>query len=85
MAIFFSFSRINNKFAIVCTVGVRGILYTWILLWAEKSAGPQSGKIFRWIPKNAGDLKKHRIQDSEKPNHWSLPVPIAVAHLPNGL
>ena len=34
--------------------------HTWILLWAEKSAGPQSGKIFRRIPKkNAGDLKKH--------------------------
>ena len=25
--------------------------HTWILLWAEKSAGPQSGKIFRRIPK----------------------------------
>ena len=25
--------------------------YTWILLWAEKSAGPQSGKFFRRIPK----------------------------------
>ena len=24
--------------------------YTWILLWAEKSAGPQSGQIFRRIP-----------------------------------
>ena len=27
------------------------VCYTWILLWAEKSAGPQSGKIFRRIPK----------------------------------
>ena len=25
--------------------------YTWILLSAEKSAGPQSGKFFRRIPK----------------------------------
>ena len=80
----------------------------------RKSAGPQSGKIFRRIPKkNAGDLKKHpdpRFRRTEMikgwiihketafaprvvflehthstAQHWSLPVPIPLAHLPNGL
>ena len=35
-------------------------IYIWILLWAKKSAGPQSGNIFRRIPqKNTENLKKH--------------------------
>ena len=34
-------------------------IYTWILLWAEKSAGPQSGKIFRRIPKKTPETWKN--------------------------
>ena len=80
--------------------------YTWILLWAEKSAGPQSGKIFRRIPKkrrrpektsgskilkNRDDKRLDHTQanclcaaSSFSGAHSNLPVPIALAHLPNG-
>ena len=89
------------------SINIIHYIYTWILLWAEKSAGPQSGKIFRRIPKKRRRPEKtsgskilknrddkrldhtqgncHCAASSFSGAHSNLPVPIALAHLANGL